>query len=31
MDAINAGFQGVDLGQKFVELGGNAGLFGKRW
>ncbi len=30
-DAVDAGFQGIDLGQQFVELGGDAGLFGKWW
>jgi len=25
-DAVDAGFQGIDLGQQFVELGGDAGL-----
>lgn len=29
-DAVDAGFQGIDPGQQFVELGGDAGLFGKR-
>ncbi|OHC14727.1 MAG: hypothetical protein A2180_03335 [Pseudomonadales bacterium GWC2_63_15] len=29
-DAVDAGFEGVDLGHQFIELGGDAGLFGER-
>lgn len=29
-DAVDASFEGVCLGQQFIELGGDAGLFGER-
>ncbi|MNR57496.1 hypothetical protein D3C85_1782940 [compost metagenome] len=30
-DGVDAGFEGIDLGQQFIEFLGDAGLFGYWW